>query len=378
MISTHAYNVQNKSLTAVLSLLLLCGMVSAHPYCDILLRPAFDVSFNGNVITCVNLSTPLTAGTTELWNYGDASVADNYAYHEYTTIGVYPVCLTLTTQDGTCSSTYCRNVVVPENDCNGSWDSTFSSSQTGTNTLTLTDISTSGTPDSRQWGFGDLSAVSTDESPSHTWLLPGSHLVHLTRRQNECVVTEAHWVTVDGNASTCGQDLFVNFTHEEMGDQVVFQSELSSLTAIPVIALWSYGDGESDTAFASAHTYAEPGEYQVCLFVGAANTSSFDTCFAFVCRTITVGTSLVGIAETEEREFKVWPIPFQNELHLSAPWISGNCTASLTDATGREIHRSQQHVTERMDLYLPDLRSGAYMLEVNSVLGSKRTLLIRD
>ena len=29
-------------------------------------------------------------------------------------------------------------------------------------------------------------------------------------------------------------------------------------------------------------------------------------------------------------------------------------------------------------MVLPDLRSGAYMLEVNSVLGSKRTLLIRD
>ncbi|MFZ1330768.1 MAG: hypothetical protein WAR83_01185 [Flavobacteriales bacterium] len=378
MISIRTYNVQNKSLTAVLSLLLQGGIVSAQPYCDILLRPAFDVSFNGNVITCSNLSTPLTAGTTELWSYGDATVSDSYAYHEYTTLGVYPVCLTLSTQDGACSSTYCRDVFVPENDCNGSWNSTFSSSQTGTNTLTLTDISTSGTPDSRQWGFGDLSAVSTDESPSHTWLLPGSHLVHLTRRLGECVVTDAHWVTVDGNASTCGQDLFVNFTSEEMGGQVVFQSELTSLASIPVIALWSYGDGLSDTTFASTHTYAEPGEYQTCLFVGATNLSSFDTCFAFVCRTITVGASLVGVTETEQHSLNVWPVPFQNELHLSAPWLSGTCIARLTDATGREIHRSQQHVTERMDLNLPDLRSGAYVLEVNSVLGSKRTLLIRD
>jgi len=378
MISTRVYNVPSRRLTAILSLLLLCGIASAQPYCDLLLRPAFDVSFNGYEMSCLNLSTPLTSGTTESWSYGDASVANSYANHTYDVMGVYTVCLTLTTQDGTCSSTYCREVVVPENDCNGTWDASFLSAQSSTNALTLTDVSTSGTPDSRQWGFGDLSALSTEESPTHTWLLPGPHFVHLTRRQNDCVVTDAHWVTVDGNASTCGQDLFVNFTSEAVDGELLFQSELSVFATIPVIALWSFGDGQSDTAFASTHSYTEPGEYQVCLFVGAASSSSFDSCFAFVCRTITVGTELVGVAETAEHSLNVWPVPFQNELHVSAPWLSGNCTARLVDATGREVHRSRHYVAERMDLNLPDLPKGAYVLEVTSGLGSKRSLVLRD
>lgn len=163
-----------------------------------------------------------------------------------------------------------------------------------------------------------------------------------------------------------------------MGDQILFQPELSTTVALPALALWSYGDGQADTAFVTSHSYAEPGNYQVCLFIGASNTSTLDTCFAFVCQTITFGTPLVGISEVAEMELTVWPVPFQNEIHLSASWLIGTCTARLKDVAGREVHGTQQTVTERMDLHLPDLPRGVYVLETTSILGSKRTLLVRD
>lgn len=138
----------------------------------------------GETITFTDYS--INASTQD-FSFGDDTTNESSAdtTHTYETPGVYTAILTTTTSGIT--DTYSMNITVgiPAPTANFSV-SAFS----GTNPLTVqfTDLST-GTIDSWAWNFGDGSANSTEQNPSHTYTTAGSYTVMLT-------------VTNDGGSST--------------------------------------------------------------------------------------------------------------------------------------------------------------------------------
>lgn len=347
---------------ALAALLLHAGAGHAQPHCHILLRPAFSYTVDG-AVQFQDISETYGQPANVAWTFGDgdgSSLLD--PEHVYAGPGWYTACLTLTTPDGLCSSTYCRQVVVPEQDCG--WEISFELTGTTTNTANFLESSALASAAEWYWEFGDGSH-STEPTPSHMWALPGLHYVTLVRTDGICAGSAGRWIEVDGNATTCGPGFFANFTEVYAeNDQVLFHPEYTITSGgQPVGNIWSYGDGTVDTAWVGMHTYADPGMYQVCMLSPVFDPTALDSCFAYVCRTIMVFAA-VGIGEQPTAgELRAWPVPFGPMLYVefSAP-ASGPVSLRLLDPLGRPVASARSMAPGTAVLDTGHLAPGAYIL----------------
>lgn len=337
--------------------------MAAQPLCDVLLRPAFHYSTDGLTLTVADSSTTFGVIADRSWSFGDGSSISTGSSHQYSAPGIYQVCLTLSSPTIDCIVTYCRSVYVPLDDCDGQVDAFFSWYGNGTNALALIDASLQAKAVERHWEFGD-GDTSDLASPVHTWLLPGPHFVTLTRTSGNCAATYGTWVEVDGNATTCGPGLFADFSSYPTGNVVSFEPTISADGVVPLLSVWSYGDGSLDTSSTGYHTYADDGTYQTCLLVGALLPPDLDSCFTLVCHTIDL-LALVGMAEVGATSITVSPNPFTNELQIDTDAEHGNARLRLLDMSGRMVTTSIAHASGTALLYTDAIPSGIYLLEVS-------------
>ncbi|MCB0679119.1 MAG: PKD domain-containing protein [Saprospiraceae bacterium] len=127
-------------------------------------------------------------------------------------------------------------------------------------------------PTSWLWDFGDGN-TNTMQDPMHTYAAPGEYTVCLTVDNGlgtdmACQVLTVIFAPVA--SFTYDQISSGNF---QFTDQSIYD---------PTSWEWDFGDGNTSTMQDPAHTYAEPGEYDVCLTAGNSAGSSQ------ICETITV------------------------------------------------------------------------------------------
>ncbi len=116
------------------------------------------------------------------WNFGDGSAnsTTQSPSHIYSTAGTYTVTLTATNSTG--SDTETKTNYIKVNAAGVAPVAAFTSSSTtimAGQSVQFTDQSTN-SPTSWSWNFGDGSASSTTQSPSHTYSTIGSYTVILT------------------------------------------------------------------------------------------------------------------------------------------------------------------------------------------------------
>lgn len=352
-------------------------LATGQPHCDILLRPAFD-HVATDPVQFIDLSETFGQPVAAYWTFGDGgSSTASEPSHAYPAPGWYTVCLTLSTPDGLCSSSICREIVVPDVlDCG--WAADFHHANAGVNTLVFSDASSAPGATTHYWEFGDGSH-SVEAAPEHSWLLPGLHFVSLVRADGECAATEGRWVEVDGNANTCGTDFYTNINALVLNNSVSLSPEIeTSSTAAAQAIIWSFGDGTLDTTWTAEHSYAEPGSYQVCMLALAFDVASFDTCFAYVCETIEVGAA-VGLPEAARADMmRVWPVPFQEALSIVLPDAQGPVRLRLLDASGRSVADLTTSPSEVVRFSLPELGPGLYLLEVLAGNERRTRLVARE
>lgn len=344
--------------------LLGCGSVQgqSQALCDVLLRPAFNYSTDGLALLVADSSTTYGLLANSSWDFGDGTGEGLTPQHLYEEPGTYDVCLTLTSTSLDCSSTYCRRITVPLDNCGGAVDAHFIWQFAGLNSAGIIDASVVAFSGERLWEFGD-GGTSSEVAPAHTWSLPGPHFVTLTHTQGECTATYGEWVEVDGNAGTCGPDLFVDFTTQAVDQQVVFEPSIATTTFFPFASIWSYGDGSVDTTVFADHYYAMAGRYQTCLLVGAWGIQEQDTCFSLVCHTSEV-VAVVGLDEHAAGALSIWPNPFVSGIRVSVPGAAGPMTVRLFDAFGRVVLQEGGSGSGVLYLDAPQLPEGAYIVEV--------------
>lgn len=344
-----------------------CG---AQPLCDALLRPAFHYDTDGLSLFVQDSSSTYGLGATASWSFGDGTAATADTNHQFDTAGTYTVCLTLTNTVGPeCTATYCRQVVVPLNSCDGLLAAYFEHYGASTNTNTFVDMSVGSSEGGWLWEFGDGTS-STEMAPEHTWFLPGPHFVSLTRRVGACSATYGRWVAVDGNATTCGPPgLFTDFVVEQNGDVVSFSPSVIANGVIPAISVWSYGDGEVDTTATGEHQYLLPGTYQTCLLVGALTQPELETCFSMVCRTHEV-VPVTSIAPSKIEQPSIWPNPADDLLWVRLPTASDRGSFRVMDLLGRELIVGWVATSEPSLIEVDKLEPGNYIIEV--LVGRKR------
>jgi gliding motility-associated-like protein len=199
----------------------------------------------------------------QTWSFGDGSATDTNVEpsHIYPAAGTYNATLTVTNSFG-CSDSQTNTVIV-----NSVPVAAFTANAVCAGQAMLFDDQSSGTPAGWSWDFGDGSAISNLQDPSHTYPAAGTYTVTLIASGGSgCTDTISNIVTVNPvpaaafvSASVCAND-------------TMFFSQTSA--GLPDTFVWNFGDGSSDNSNSPdiAHVYSVAGTYNVVLTAGYAST----------------------------------------------------------------------------------------------------------
>jgi PKD repeat protein len=210
--------------------------------------------------------TNLTEGTepiTYTWTFGDgtSSMAENPT-HAYTAVGTYTVELEAVNVWGSssCTTTVVVEGLLPTAD----FDSTCP--DIVGETTHFTNTSTGSMPfTSFLWTFGDGSAPSFDENPSHTYANTGAYTVTLQIAndyggdtvEKVCVIQEE-----------CEPLTDVSFSYDPVparsGQTIHFTASYTPMTATtPIDVSWDFGDGGMASGLEVTHVFTATGSYSV-------------------------------------------------------------------------------------------------------------------
>jgi len=207
------------------------------------------------------------------WDFGDGLFSNqNNPFHIYAAAGTYYVTLKITDSHG-CTQTYQRQIKVfaPPTALFNAPPVQFPSS------MVFSDLSY-GNPNpvtQWNWNFGDATASSTIQNPTHNYTLPGFYNVWFIIKDNKgCSDTAIQQVQVYSpilyagfTASGQCQNVTVTFTDTSyIGPGNSIQSWN-----------WDFGDGSTSTQQNPQHSYTAPGTYIVRLIVTAISVA--DTAF---------------------------------------------------------------------------------------------------
>ncbi|MCB9185628.1 MAG: PKD domain-containing protein [Flavobacteriales bacterium] len=244
-----------------------CSVVSTQDV-DVYENPVADFTFNeaceGDVTEFTDAST-IGIGNISQWSWdfddGNTSTAQNPT-NSYTTLGVYDVDLTVTTDDG-CTNSVTQQVgmyPLPEADFN------FGDACLETD-FQFTDQSTvlTGSVIAWDWDFGD-SNTSALQNPTNQFATDGTFDVTLiATTDHNCQDTETQTVTVYPlpvaaftNTTVCGL-ITMDFTDQ------------SAITSGNVTGWqWYFGDGNLSQIQNATHVFAAGGTYTTSLVVTSA------------------------------------------------------------------------------------------------------------
>jgi len=234
-----------------------------------------NVDFNGNPTTiCKGQNVgfaPLTDSsyTAYAWSFGDGGTSlGTYPTHKYTTVGNYAVKLVITDVQG------CKDSITKTNYIHvGGPVASFTAVPVAGCAPINVNFTDNSTPNGssvnvRKWLFGDGQQTTVGvANVSHLYTTVGSYDVKLeVTDANGCI--DSLRKTGYINTSKPTADFVANSATVCVGAPATF-TNLSGGTGISV--LWSFGDGNTSTAYTPSHTYTAAGTYTVKLVVTDAN-----------------------------------------------------------------------------------------------------------
>jgi PKD repeat protein len=232
----------------------------------------------------------LSTGNPETWNwnFGDGSNASvPNPVHAYTAPGAYHVDLTVTR--GINKDSYSQTLIaggVPGTD--------FSAdiTTTGVNSPVRFTDKTINSPTTWHWDFGD-GATSSEQNPSHTYLLKGIYTVSLraTNTNGQDTEVKSNYITVGVRP---GADFMTEIPEYQQGTRTQYVRFIDTSVGNPTSWSWDFGDGQSSgDQNPPLHFYNRDGSYTVSLTV--KNTFGQDT---------KVQTNLITVREGPRVDFK--------------------------------------------------------------------------
>lgn len=207
-----------------------------------------------------------TGGISYAWNFGDGGTSAAISpSHTYATQGSFTTQLVVTSPFSCRDTAYATVVIdsIPNSDFNFTiecfgFPTQFTDQSTGSVTGWL-------------WNFGDASANSTLQNPSHSYAAAGNYLVSLTTTNPAgCTHTQSQLVTINAVP-------VANFNANSfcLGTATQF-TDLTS--GVPVAWNWDFGDGSNSAVQHPTHVYAATGTYTVTLIsfggAGCSDTTS--------------------------------------------------------------------------------------------------------
>ncbi|MBW8049551.1 MAG: PKD domain-containing protein [Cytophagales bacterium] len=258
----------------------------------------FTYSASNLTVNFTDLSTPAVCITSWLWDFGDGNTDTiQNPSHTYAAVGTYNVCLIISTFAGIDTLCYSNVTVVGGSGCSAG----FSYSVDSTNTAWFTDTSSgTGGVIAWYWDFGDGSADSLQQNPSHTYAVADTYWVCLTIwDSSNC--TNIWCTTVITTIINCNNPPVANFTYTIPSPYTANFFDASTPVACITSWSWDFGDGNTETIQNPSHTYAVNGSYIVCLITSTIGGS--DT----VCMSVTVvGTCFAAFSYWVDSTNTAW------------------------------------------------------------------------
>ncbi len=193
------------------------------------------------------------------------------------------------------------------------------------------------------WSTGEMSQMIKVVSS-------GTYMVTVTN-SNGCATSDTILVFVPQRPQA---DFFIADTVINPSLQVSFLN-LSTFGQF----FWDFGDGTSSSGFNPFHTYPQPGNYCVSLIVedqiNGCGTDTQSYCFTLI-------RYPVGIEELVDDNWKVYPVPAGEILHISNSGLeTEGITLSIWSANGQLI-RTQQLARDITTVQRENLPAGIYFL----------------
>jgi len=210
-----------------------------------------------------------------VWEFGDGQMSwEPNPVHNYGQPGVYPVCLTIYSEN--CMDVYCEEVIVEgePNECFADfWWYQMDDFYVQFNNNSFPENS------EFSWEFGD--GVSSNEvNPMHQYQEQGVYEVCLQVLNPELgcedVICQEVWV---GNNFEC-QAMFDWIPFSDSAFVIQFYD--ASIAPEGVNYFWEFGDGATSTEQNPVHFYQEPGFFEVCLYIESPD------CYDVFCNEIIV------------------------------------------------------------------------------------------
>jgi PKD repeat protein len=212
------------------------------------------------------------------WDFGDGSAHSSVQNpsHTYNSAGSFTVTLTVTGNGGATSSKSATITATAATSVSANFTANPTSGQVPL-LVQFTDTST-GSITAWDWNFGDGSAHSSVQNPSHTYSSAGTFTVTLTvTGSGGATSSKAGTITATASATVTA-----NFTANPTSGQAPLFVQFTDQSTGPVTAWdWDFGDGSAHSSVQSpSHTYNSAGTFTVTLTVtgsGGATSSKTGT-----------------------------------------------------------------------------------------------------
>ena len=248
-VALHAYMSENGTITNTITKTNYINVTAAPP-------PAPVADFTGTPTT-VSLGTTVQFNDTSAysptswsWNFGDSGGSSlQNPTHLYTSIGVYNVSLTATNAQGSSTATKTNYINVT---ALAPPVASFTSNVTSGGIplpVQFTDT-TSNTPTSWLWTFGDTGATSTSQNPSHTFTTAGNWSVSLKATNAAGNNTVIHYINATTLSGFTRQDLVMAPQYTLTINFV----DSSTNNPIPVVKVVNAADGTSVNTTTGTYT----------------------------------------------------------------------------------------------------------------------------
>lgn len=304
------------------------------------------------IFTDSSTTAPTDSIVSWTWSFGDGdSSATQSPIHTYTYNDDFVVSLTILTADS-CESTFVDTIsltCVPPPPCRSDFDFTVSNCSEFSFTNRA---QSSGTITNYEWLFGD-GTLSTDPNPTHIYTQNGDYQVCLkVIADNGCEETYCDSISISCLPPPA---CMAEFTTNTAGCPEIAFFDLSKDKGINFWN-WDFGDGNTSNLQNPSNTYANGGNYQVCL------TINTDSCSSTTCQIVNV--ACLSLADEEAIEIKIYPNPAQDILNLSISQELKDAEVKIYSIQGQLMLTENISVVNQKAINISDLPAGMFIIEI--------------
>lgn len=288
------------------------------------------------------------------WDFGDGnSDTVQHPTHQYSSPGIYNVCLTATNFVGNAS--YCEYVTIS----NAAPLAAFTANTSADPEVVFTDYSIYN-PTSWLWFFGD-GGTDTAQNPTYTYSDSGTYEV--------CLVASNSY----GSDTACQEVPIINylpialFLHDAPfnNNKVYFENLTADGNPLPTEYKWDF-DINGDTSDAFEPNYQYPitgGTFNVCLT--ASNAVGSATPY---CAEVELDDLTVGVSEIDFNGIKLIPNPASDfvQVQIDPSIWDENLNMRIIGIDGSLVNIQSSSSNNGWNMDVSSLESGIYILEISN------------